>query len=205
MCGASPAQTQIQDEQLQAYTTAQQMTAQMYSAQQAIYAPMAKQFQSIFDKGPSQEGFSTEETNTLNAQAVQGTATNYSQAAKAVGEGMAAEGGGNDYTPSGGADQLKQEVANSAAGQESSQETQIKEADYNQGYAEWGAAAGGLDAIAAGDNPLGYEGAATSAGGAAGTTANQIAEEDNSWINAALGAAGAIGGAASGAAISKWG
>ena len=180
---------------MDAYQQAQQMTAEQYANQQAIFKPMADQFQSIFKLGPNQEGFSGEEKNTLNAQAVAGTATNYAQASKAVGESLAAEGGGNELIGSGGAAQLKAEVAASAAQSESQQETQIKEADYNQGYQQWLQAGRGLDTIATGLNPLGYEVGATSAGGAAGTTANQIAEENNSWINAALGAAGAIGGA----------
>jgi hypothetical protein len=191
--GASEAQVQLQDAQIAAYKQAQDMTAKQYADQQAIYAPMAKQFQSIFDKGPNQKGFSDEQTNTLNAQAVEGTAENYSQAAKAVGNSLASEGGGDAYMPSGGADQLKQEVANSAAANESSQETQIVNANYAEGLQQWNAAAGGLETIAAGDNPLGYEQAATSAGSAASTTANEISQEDNSWINATIGAAGAVG------------
>ena len=47
---------------------------------------MAQQFSSIFSMGPSQKGFDQSEENTLNAQAVEGTAENYSQAAKAVNE-----------------------------------------------------------------------------------------------------------------------
>jgi hypothetical protein len=194
MCGATGAQTQIQDEELQAYQQAQQMTAEEYADQKAIYAPMESQFQSIFAMGPDQEGFSGGEKADLNAQAVEGTATNYGEAAKAVGEKLAAEGGGNAEVSSGGADELKEQVAESAAQSESSQETQIEEADYNQGRQNWQAAGEGLETIASGENPLGYENAETSSGSAAGTTANQIAEEDNSWINAAIGAAGSIGG-----------
>jgi hypothetical protein len=194
MCGSTQAQGTLQQEQLDAYKQAQEMTAKQYADQQAIYAPMAKQFQSIFALGPSQEGFSTDETNVLNATAVAGTATNYANASKAVGEKLAAEGGGNEVIGSGGAAQLKAETAQSAAGELSREQTQIKEADYEQGYKQWMNAGQGLENIAAGENPLGYEGAATGAGGAAGTTADQIAQQQNSWINAALGAAGAIGG-----------
>jgi hypothetical protein len=193
MC-ATGAQTQLQTEQLNAYTQAQQMTAQEYANQQEIYAPMEKQFQSIFSMGPNQQGFSNAETNTLNAQAVEGTATNYAGAAKAVNENLAAEGGGSEELPTGAQAEMKQEVANSAAQTESGQETQIQEADYNQGYQDWLNAGSGLESIAAGENPLGYENAATASGSAAGTTANQIASQDDSWINAALGAAGTIGG-----------
>ena len=200
MCGATGAQTQLQDEQMQAYQQAQQMTAEQYADQQAVYAPLKAQFDKIFAAGPSAEGFSPEERNALNAQAVTGTANNYKQAATAVNEEIAGRGGGDEYAPSGAADEMKQEVANSAAQTESGQETQITEADYNQGYQEWQQAGSGLMSIAAGDNPVGYETAATGAGAAAGTTANQIAQEDNSWVNAAIGAVGEIGGGLASAA-----
>jgi hypothetical protein len=192
MC-ASSGQTQLGQEQLAAYQTAQQMTAQEYANQQSIYGPMEKQFQSIFALGPNQKGFSTEEENTLDSQAVAGTAQNYSEAARAVGEETAGEGGGTNPLPTGAEEELKGEVATSAAREESQQETQIQEADYQQGYNEWLNAGSGLESIAAGQNPLGYENAATGAGSAAGTTEQQIANEDNSWINAALGAAGTVG------------
>lgn len=195
MCGSTGAQNTLQQEQLDAYKEAQQLTAEQYANQQAIFKPMADQFESIFKLGPSQEGFSDAETNDLNAQAVAGTATNYAQAAKAVGESLAAEGGGNDLISTGGSAQLKAEVAESAARSESQQLSQIKQANYQQGYNQWLNAGQGLEAIASGENPLGYQSGATESGKAAGTTANQIAEENNSWINAALGAAGAIGGA----------
>lgn len=198
MCGATTAQTNLQQEQLDAYKQAQEMTAAQYADQKAIYAPMAAQFKSIFDLGPSQEGMSQDELNNLNASAVAGTATNYAAAAKAVGEGLAAEGGGNELIGSGGAAQIKAQVAQSAAGELSREESQIKQADYQQGYQQWLQAGRGLETIAAGENPLGYEGASTTAGGAAAETANQIASQENSWINAAIGAAGAIGGGLAG-------
>jgi hypothetical protein len=196
MCGATAQQTEIGDEQIAAYKQAQDLTSKQYANQQAIYGPLATQFQSIFAKGPNQTGFSTPELNSLNAQAVEGTATNYSQAAKSVNESLAAEGGGDNPLPSGGQIQLKQQVANSAAQEQSSEENTINAANYSQGYNEWQNAAGGLQSIAAGENPLGYEGAATSSGSAASDTANQIASQQNSWINAAIGAGGTIGGAA---------
>lgn len=196
MGGPSAEQNELSAEETAAYKQAQQMTAQQYANQQAIYGPMAKQFQSIFDKGPNQQGFSDAEKEGLDAQAVAGTASNYSQAAKAVGESTAAEGGGTNPLPTGASIQLKQEVANSAASSESAQETEINQADYAQGYNEWGNAASGLEAIATGENPLGYENAETNSGNTANTEANAIAEEDNSWINAAIGAAGSIGASA---------
>lgn len=195
MCGPTTQQTELGNDQIEAYQQAQQLTQEQYADQQAIYGPMSAQFSSIFDKGPSQQGFSASETQNLDASAVAGTAQNYEQAAKATGESEAAEGGGTNPLPSGGQEQLKAETANSSAAQESTEENQINTANYAQGYSEWQNAGEGLQAIAAGDNPLGYEGAATSSGSAASSTANQIATEQNSWVNAALGAAGSIGGA----------
>lgn len=202
MCGSTGAQTQLQQEQMDAYKQAQAMTAEEYAHQQAIYAPMAKQFQSIFSMGPSQEGMAAGEKDVLTSQAIEGTATNYAAAAKAVGEQMAARGGGNADITSGGEQQMKGEVAQSAAGELSREESQITQADYEKGYNQWLQASQGLTNIAAGENPLGYEQAATGAGSAAGTTANEIAQQQNSWINAAVGAAGAIG---SSAITAKWG
>jgi hypothetical protein len=194
MCGASQQQNDLAAEQTQAYQQAQQMTAQQYANQSAIYAPMTAQFQSILAKGPNQKGFSSEEDAALNAHAVEGTAQNYAGAAKAVNEQLATEGGGDSTLTSGSQAQMKQEVANSSAQTESNEEQQIEEANYSAGASEYGAAAGGLETIASGQNPIGYENAATGAGSAAETTGNQINEEDNSWINATIGAAGTVAG-----------
>ena len=193
MCATSQ-QENLDAEETQALQNAQQMTAQQYAEQQAIYAPMSAQFQSIFAKGPNQQGFTEGELQNLNAQAVAGTAQNYQQAAKAVGEQTAAEGGGTNPLPTGAQTQLKQEVANSAAQQESGEESQIQQANYQQGYSEWQNAGAGLEAIATGEDPLGYENAENGAAGVANNEANAIASENSSWINAALGSAGAVGG-----------
>ena len=181
------------------------MTQQQYANQQAIYGPMVSQLSSIYAKGPDQQGFSGAETADLNAQAVEGTAENYGAAARATGEAEAGEGGGTNPLPTGAQSAIQSGIATSAAKEESSQENQIVSANYAQGNNEWNAAGSGLEAIAAGENPEGYESNETSAGSAAGTTANQIASEDNSWVNAALGAAGSIGGAVVNQVGENWG
>jgi hypothetical protein len=193
MCGSTGQQQTIQSEQMAQYQQIQQLTAEQYAHQQEIYAPMAAQFKSIFAMGPSQEGFAPGEKQDLDTQVIEGTAQNYSQAARAVNRQIAA-GGGGPMMPSGAADELKLDTAVSSAQEQSREESQVKQADYAQGYNEWQQAGAGLTNIAAGENPLGYIGATTSAGGAAADTANQIATQQNSWINAAIGAAGAVGG-----------
>lgn len=194
MCGSTGAQDQLQQEQIQAYQQAQQMTAKQYENQQAIYGPMAAQFKSILAKGPNAEGFSPEETQALNANVVENTAENYSHAATAVNEQLAARGGGDNPLVSGEEAALKETLAASAAGEQSSEESQVKQASFKAGADQWRAAAGGLEDIAAGQNPVGFENAETGSGSAASTTANDIATQSNSWINAAIGAAGTVAG-----------
>jgi hypothetical protein len=96
-------------------------------------------------------------------------------------------------SPTGAQEQQQAELASSAANSEAQQKQQITQANYQQGYNEFSQAAQGLTSTAGLLNPTGYSGAATGAGNAAADTANQIASENNSWVNAALGAAGAIG------------
>ena len=195
MCGPTAAQTELTNEETAAYQSAQDMTAKQYANQQAIYAPLKGQFESIFAKGPNQKGFSAEEEQGLNAQAVEGTAENYKAAATAVNEHLGAEGGGTNPLPSGAQVQLQEQTAESAAQEESRQETEIQQADYSQGEAEWARAGGGLMGIAAGQDPVGFENAATNTGNMANTEANTIAAQQDSWVSAAIGAAGTIGGA----------
>lgn len=194
MCGASAEQNELSAEETQALKTSADMTAKQYAGQQAIYAPLISQFQSIFAKGPNQTGFSDAERQDLNATAVEGTAENYKAAATAVGENLATRGGGTNPLPTGAEAELKQEVANSAAENESAQESQIKQADYAAGRKNYGDATTGLLDIATGENPLGYENAENSTATVANDEANKIQEANNSWVNAALGAAGEIGG-----------
>jgi hypothetical protein len=205
MSGPTMQQTELGDAQLAAYKQAADLTSQQYANQQAIFGPLVQQFQSIYAKGPGQEGFSDEETADLNAQVEEGTAENYGNAARAVGETTAARGGGTNPLPSGADSAIQGNIATSAAQEESREESQVESADYSQGYSEWQNAGAGLQSIAAGENPLGYEEGETSSGSAAGTTASQIASEDDSWLNATIGAVGSAAGMASGASINKWG
>jgi hypothetical protein len=151
---------------------------------------MQQAYSPIFAAGPNQEGFSPGEVNNLNTQAGEGTATSFNQADKALRETQAATG---VATPTGPQEQQQEELASSAANSEAQQKQQITQANYAQGYQQWQQAASGLTNTAGLLNPTGYSGAATGAGEATGNTANQIASENNSWVNAALGAAGAIG------------
>lgn len=195
MCGATSAQNNLQAEDLQTLQEYNSAFQQQYGNQQAIYGNVTSVLDPILKAGPNQQGFSTAEENTLNSQAVEGTAENYAGAAKAVNEQIGAEGGGNTPISTGGQTELKEEVAQSAANTESGEETQIQEQNYQTGRQNFENAVSGEMAVASGENPIGYEEAATGQANATGNEANAIAQENNSWYNAALGAAGSIGSA----------
>lgn len=194
MSGPSSAQQQLSEEQAQFYQQGIQEASTTFSEQQGLIAQMKAVYDPILAAGPNQTGFSTAEENNLNAQAVEGTATNYAAGARAVGERQAAEGGGSTAAPTGAQEEMQQEVASRAAQQESSEESQIQQADYAAGHQNFQEATGALATVSGELNPTAYMNAATNAGSAAETTMNQMNEEENSWVAPVLGAVGAIGG-----------
>jgi hypothetical protein len=190
MCGATGAQNQLETSQADFYNQATQQQDQVYGQDQELLGALKSAYAPILAGGPDQQGFSQGEVNNLNTEATEGTASNFNQADKALKESQAATG---VASPTGAQEQQQAELASSAANSEAQQKQQITQANYQQGYNEFSQAASGLTNTASLLNPAGYSGAATGAGEAAGNTANQIASENNSWVNAALGAAGAIG------------
>jgi hypothetical protein len=166
-----------------------------YGEDQSLLKQMEAVYSPILAKGPNTNAFAGAEQNALDAQAIQGTASNYTEAARAVGSEVAAQGGGDNPLPSGAGEQLKEEVAASAAGAESGEEEQILQAGYGEGEREFEHAGNELSVASGQLNPTAYEGAATGAGSAAETTANQIDQEQNSWEAPVLGAVGGLGGA----------
>lgn len=194
MCGPTGAQQQLQQEQMDFYQQGQQEAKQTFGEQQGILQQLESVYEPILAKGPNAKGFSQAEEQDLNATAVDQTAQNYARAAKVAGEQIASEGGGNvPGGTTGSQEQLREEVAAASAQQESTEESQIKQSNYAAGREEFAQATGALATASGQLSPVSYENAATEAGGAAATTANEIAQENNSWINAAIGAAGSIG------------
>ena len=198
MSGPSSTQMQLQQEQADFYQQGIQESQTAFAEDQSLLKQMEAVYSPILARGPNVNAFAGAEQDALDAQAIQGTAGNYTQAARAVGEQTAAEGGGNNPLPAGGEEQLKEEVATSAAGAESQEEEQVLEAGYSTGEKEFEDAGSALSTASGQLNPTAYEGAATGAGSAAETTANQINQEENSWVAPVLGAVGAVGGAAVG-------
>jgi hypothetical protein len=198
MCGANQQQQQISDAQQQMYNTLTASYQTAFGQSQAITSALTAQFMPIMQAGPSQTGYSQAELNALNTQATQSVATNYAQAQRATAQALAAQGGGNTLLPNSISANLLAQNTNAAAAQRTSLQNTITQNNYAQGYQNWNTAASVLNNTAGLLNPNAYASSATSAGTSAANTANQIAQQNNSIWNAAIGALGSVGGAALG-------
>lgn len=199
-CGATQAQTNLLTSQTGFYNTLQNQLQTVFGNSSTVFNDLINSYAPIVAAGPNQQGFSPGELSNLNSQAITETGQAYNNAKQAVGERIAAQGGGNAYLPSGAAIGPQLSLAESAANQTSSELSQIQQANYQTGRANWLSAAQGLAGAPGVFSPAaGFAGAANQAGEAAGNTANQIAQENNSWVNALIGAgAGIAGGALAG-------
>jgi hypothetical protein len=198
MCGASQQQKDLSNAQMQMYQTLNQNYATTFGQDQAITGALTAAFTPILQAGPSQTGFSPAELNARETQNTENVATNYAQAQRATAGALAGQGGGNMPQASSVNANLLAANANAMAQQRSAGELDITRQNYAQGYSNWQQAAGVLSNTAGLINPLGYAGASTGAGQAAGTTANQISAANLSPWTSAIGAVGALGGAALG-------
>jgi hypothetical protein len=194
MCGATPEQLNLQQQQADFYAEATKEATDVYGKDQTLLDQMTSVYAPILAKGPNQRGFSDAERENLNAQAVEGTATNYAGATRALNENLATSGGGDIPLTSGESTELKGQMAASSAATQSAEENQIEQADYAQGYNLFQNAGNTLMGVSGQLSPTSYMTGATGAGTAASNTANQIAMENDAWINAAIGAAGSAAG-----------
>jgi hypothetical protein len=198
MCGATPQQTQISDEQQQFYTTLSNEYSTIFGQNQAITGALTSAFMPILQAGPSQTGFSPSQETAMRTQNTENVSTDYAQAQRATAQILAAKGGGNTMLPSSVTSNILAANTNAAAAQRAAGENTITQANYAQGYQNWNTAAGVLSSTAGLLNPNAYSGSATTAGGAAATTANQIAQANYAPWGALTGAAGSILGSAVG-------
>ena len=191
MCGSTGAQNEIEGTQQSAYNTMNTEAQSVFGEDSALYKSLVASFLPTLEAGPNQKGFSDQQDTALNTQATEGTAQNYQNAEKAVRETGAAAGGGNDFVPNGQEAEESAQVAEAAAGQESTEENQITEANYALGETNYLDAAQGL--MSAGNvysSATSLDNAETGAGTAAANTANQIAQENQSWMGAVGGMVG---------------
>jgi hypothetical protein len=165
-----------------------------FAGQQQILGSLMSAFQPMLAAGPDQQGFGPQERAALATQIGEGTAANYAKASQALNTQLGARGGGNEFLPTGARAQIDEALAAQAAQTQSNQQLQMTAANYAQGRANFGAAAGALSNAAGLMNPTAAAGAASGAGVNAMNSANQIWQQGNEWVGAV---GGALGGAMS--------
>jgi hypothetical protein len=175
-----------------------------YGQRTAITSALTSAFTPILNAGINQEGYSAGEKTALNTQAEEGVAGAYQQASAALGSKLGAEGGGNQYLPSGANAEMQQDTALGAASTLASEKNQITQADYAQGQQNYEFAANELGSTAGLIDATGLAGAANSAGADASTTAHNVSEESSSWLNTAVGALGSVASKASYSSTGAW-
>ena len=198
-CGASQEQKDTEQAQSDFMKQTMQQSQEVFGATNSVFQGLMKTFAPIVAAGPSQKGFSPQEESNLNSQAITQTGQAYKNAAAAVGNAQAAQGGGTMALPSGAQVGQNLQLASSAANQTSSELSQITENNYATGRQNYEQAVQGeLAAPGVFNTSTGASNAGTSSGEATANTANQIAQQNNSWMSAVSGALGTIGGAAIG-------
>jgi hypothetical protein len=198
MCGATDQQQQIGAQQQQMYQTLNQNYATAFAQQQNIVNALTSTFQPILQRGPYQTGYSPTQVSGLQAAATQNVADQYAQAQTAAARALAGQGG-DTMLPSSIQAQTLANVANAAAATRSQALNNITAQNYAAGMSNWQNAANALSTVGTNMvNPNAFASSATTAGGAAADTANQIAQAQNSIWNAAIGGLAGVGGAAIG-------
>lgn len=194
-CGATGAQNTDEKQQQSLAQTMQSQAQQVFGASSSTFNDLMGAYSPIVAAGPNQKGFSPGEESNLNSQAITQSGVAARNAMTAVKEANAAEGGGNTALPGGAAIGTNLSVANSASQNEANELNQINEANYQTGRQNFFQAATGLNNAPNAFNAATSAGeAATNSGVAASNTANQIAQENNSWVTAVTGALGGIAG-----------
>jgi hypothetical protein len=194
MCGSSSGQKGISADQANFYNTLQQSYATEFAGQSAILNSLNSVFTPILNAGPNQRGMSASESASLNTGAMDRVSGNYQNAARAVGEQMAARGGGAANLTSGATGAVQGNIAAQGAGELSREQLGINEQDYALGREQFNQAAGALSGVARTFDPSGFAGQATGAGTTAFNSATQMYSQGKQWVGA-LG--GALGGAVS--------
>jgi hypothetical protein len=189
--GASQQQKDIGASQSHYYDVLTKQAQEEFGLASGIFNQLKGVFSPILEAGINQQGFSKEELDTLNAQVINQTGSNYKNAE------LAAQGGGNVRIGNGANDLVRERVAESSAQVASNEELQVQENNYATGRQNFLNAASilsGAPGVFSGATAA--AGAANNAGADASQTANEITQANNSWM-------GLVGGVL-GAGLSGW-
>lgn len=155
-----------------------------YGAQSAIFQQLTSHFTDML-KNPT--GFSTAALSSLRSGVIGQTATQFDQARKQVAATQAARGDFGSDVKSGVNAQIQGQISAGQASTTASGLDQVEQANEEQKIKNERVAEGGLEAVAAGENPTGFAGAATGAATATGELGSQYFGTDQSGFGDVLG------------------
>lgn len=196
-CGATAAQTSAQQQQSAFSQQLSQQATQVFGNSSSVFNDLVSTFAPTVAAGPNQQGFSAAENANLQSQAITSSGQAYQNAKQAVGEAQSAQGGGNTGDVSTGSTTgTDLGIATSAAQNTANELGQINEANYQTGRQNYDTAVSGLEQAPNVFNAsTSLDNATTGSQEGAANTANQIATQNNSWVQAVTGALGGIAGA----------
>ena len=196
MCGASGALTSLAASATSFAGQVQQQATQIFGSASTVFNNLMGTIQSVVKGGPGQAGWGAAETNAVNSQILNNAAVSARNEKSAVGNAVAAIGGGNTVNPSGLETAVNLQTAQSVENAKSQQEEQATVANYQQGNQNYNAAVNEemqlpnvFKASSDADN------AANSANQSATADQTAISAANNWWepiLGSAIGAAGNI-------------
>jgi hypothetical protein len=196
MCGDTSQQDATYQQQQEFSQQMMNENTAVFGEQQSILTNLNNGFQQIIANGPSQTGYSADQLNTLETSATENVAANMTNASKALGEGQAAQGGGDTFIPSGVSQQQDEQLAATGATTDATLRNQILTSDYTQGNTNYNNAVNGALGVAQQLNPTSYAGEVNTANSGQASEANAISASAMSPFTAVMGALGGVAGAA---------
>jgi hypothetical protein len=194
-CGASDQQNDTYNQQSELSKQVMQQGQTVFGNASSVFNDLVSSLAPTIAAGPNQEGFSAAEKSALQSQAITNAGTSYRNAKAAVGNAMASQGGGNTGLTSGTNIGIEADLATSAAENTANQLNTVNLQDYATGRQNYDTAVGDLENATNVFNPAtNLDNAATGALEGQASTANQIAQQDNSWVQSVTGALGGIAG-----------
>ena len=197
MCGASKELKSLAASATSFAGQVQQQATQIFGSASAVFNGLIGSVQSVVKGGSGQAGWGADETNAVNSQIINNAAVSARNEKSAVGNAVAAIGGGNTVNPSGLETAVNLQTAQSVENAKSQQEEQATVANFQQGNQNYNAAVNEemqlpkvFDASSAADN------AANSANQSATAAQTAVSSANNWWepiLGSAIGAAGKIG------------
>lgn len=198
-CGASSQQTNTYNQQQQLSSQVMQQGQQVFGDSSKVFNDLVSSLAPTVAAGPNQEGFSAAEKSALQSQAITNAGVAYKNAKAATGNAIAAQGGGNTSLTSGANLGVEANLASSASQNTADQLSTINLNDYATGRQNYDTAVSDLAGATSVYNPAtNVDNSATGALTGQANTANEIASQNNSWIQSVSGALGGIAGVATG-------